>query len=50
MCVCVCVCVLKENARLCHSFIQSSDHVNQREMNRNDDSVYGLCFSGEHER
>ncbi len=27
VCVCVRVCVLKENARLCHSFIKRYDRV-----------------------
>ncbi len=34
-----CVCALKENAHLCHPFIQRSDRVNQWERNRKDDSV-----------
>ncbi len=33
------VCVVKENARLCHPFIQQSDRVNQWERNINDESV-----------
>ncbi len=41
----MCVCAKGKRASL--SFIQSSDHINQRDMNGSDDSVYGLCFSGD---